>query len=300
MRTRGIRAPALAALAGGLVLAQGALADEEVVRIDVDGAAVVGTLERPAGAPAPVVLLLHGFTGSRDELPVGGTDEGVFARTARLLAEAGYASLRIDFRGSGESDGAWEDTTFSGQIADALAAIDWLVGHGQVDGTRLAVLGWSQGGLVAAHAAAARPGTVDAAILWAAVASPLHSYEALLGADTLATALASAPETEITADLPWGVSTTLRAAFFHEMATTSPPAALAAYPGPLKVIVGSRDDVVTPQPAAGEVFLRYHDGPESLSVFDTDHVWSAFSGPEVLDGQMLPATLEWLDAHVGG
>ena len=28
--------------------------------------------------------LLHGFTGSRDELAVAGTQEGVFSRTARL------------------------------------------------------------------------------------------------------------------------------------------------------------------------------------------------------------------------
>jgi dienelactone hydrolase len=274
-------------------------ATEEVVRLDIGGTAVAATLERPAGDPAPVVLMLHGFTGSRDELAVAGTDEGVFSRTARQLAEAGYASLRIDFRGSGESGGAWQDTTFSGQIADAVAAIDWLEANPAVDGSRLAVLGWSQGGLVAAHAAAERAGAVDALVLWAPVASPLHSFEALLGAAALTEALAAPPDTPIVGQLPWGGTTTLRAAFFQELGVTSPPAAVARYGGPLKVIVGARDDVVAPQPAAGEIFLRYHEGAESLSVFDTDHVWSAFTGPEVLDGQMIPATLDWLNTHLG-
>lgn len=287
-----------ATLAACLTLLPAAAAAEETdVRIDLDGQAIIGTLETPSGDPAPVVLLLHGFTGTRDELPVKDTDEGVFARTARLLAEAGYASLRIDFRGSGDSDGAWEDTTFSGQTADAVAAIDWLSENDAVDGERIAVLGWSQGGLVAAHAVAERP-DVDAAILWAPVVHPLHSYEGLLGAETLAEALAADPETPITATLPWGAETVLRASFFQEMALTNSAAAIAGYEGPLKVIVGAKDTVVAPQPATGEALLRYHEGPEALSVFDTGHVWDAFAGPDTLDGSMVPATLEWLEAHL--
>ena len=71
---------------------------EETVTIDTALGPVIGTLETPAGEPAPVVLLFHGFTGNRDELPVATTEEGVFARTARLLAEQGIASLRAHER----------------------------------------------------------------------------------------------------------------------------------------------------------------------------------------------------------
>ena len=72
---------------------------------------VIGTLALPDGAgPFPIALLLHGFTGTRHELPVVGTEDSMFSRAARWLGERGVASLRIDFRGSGESDGAWEDT----------------------------------------------------------------------------------------------------------------------------------------------------------------------------------------------
>lgn len=101
-------------------------AREQTVQIATDRGNIVGTLATPDGPPAPVVLLLHTFTGMRDELPVAATGEGAFARTARALKKAGYASLRIDFLGSGDSDGAWEDTTISGQIADALEAVRWL------------------------------------------------------------------------------------------------------------------------------------------------------------------------------
>ena len=275
-----------------------AQAAEETVSIAVDGQAVIGTLEVPDGvSDPPVVLMLHGFTGSRDELGVAETEEGVFSRAARVLAENGYASLRIDFRGSGTSEGEWADTTFSGQIADAIAAADWLAASDQVDGGRMAVLGWSQGGLVASHLAKARS-DLDAVILWAPVVHPVQTYSALLGADLVQTAFASPAETEFTATLPWGAETTLKAGFYHELVTTSPIAAVAGFPGPLLVIVGAQDTTVAPQPASGQVLLDYHDGAEKLAVFDTDHVWSAFSGPAVLDEQMLPTTLEWLDAHM--
>ncbi len=274
--------------------------DETTLTFDVEDMPVVGTLTRPAGPPAPAVLLLHGFTGSRDEKEITGTGEGVFSRTARLLAEAGYASLRIDFRGSGDSTGgmSWAETTYSTQIADACAAIDLLAAREDVDAARLAVLGWSQGGLVAMHAAAARPDMVKTAILWAPVINSLYSIAGLFGATTVARALADPPDTTITATLSWGGETTLNARFFQEMVTTSTPAAAALYPGPLKVIVGSLDTAVAPQPASGEVLMRYHRGIHDLSVFETDHAWGAEDGPQTIDGEMLPTTIAWLKSHL--
>lgn len=274
------------------------LASEEEITFEVAGQTVVGTLETPDGssAAAPVVLMLHGFTGTRDELPVKDTEEGVFSRTARILAENGYSSLRIDFRGTGDSGGTWPETTFSGQIADAVAAIDWLKSDKRVDGTSISVLGWSQGGLVATHAVASRP-EVKSTVLWAAVTNPLATFSDLLGKDTVVNALAGPADTPITVKLPWGVETTLNGSFYHELPTTSPAGAIAAYPGPLLVIVGSKDTLVKPQPAAGQILLDYHPGTEKLVLFDTDHVWDAFTGPATLDTKMLPTTLEWLSAH---
>ena len=53
---------------------------ETTVAINSEGQTVVGTLALPThGAPPfPVVLLLHGFTNVRDELPVAGTDEAMY------------------------------------------------------------------------------------------------------------------------------------------------------------------------------------------------------------------------------
>ena len=267
-----------------------------MVRIPTGAGDIVGTLETPDGAPAPVVLMLHGFTGARDELGIKDTDEGVFSRTARRFAEAGVATLRIDFRGSGESDGAWADTTFSGQIADAVTAIDWLATDIRVDGTRISLLGWSQGGLVAAHMAAARP-DVNSTVLWAPVVLPFRTYAAILGADTVNEAQGADGGALIPAKTPWGADVNLNAAFYQEFGAYSTAAAVAQYDGPLKVIVGLRDTAVEPQPALGEVLMRYHDGPEDLLVLDSDHVWNVFEGPQTMDQEMIPKSLAFIEAH---
>ena len=254
-------------------------AEETRITIDTGLGQIVGTLETPPGDPAPVVLLLHGFSGSRDELPIEGTDgEGVFARTARHLADAGYASLRIDFRGSGESDGAWEETTFSGQIADGWAAARWLVDSDLVDGERLAVLGWSQGGLIASHLAF-QPDTVDSLILWAPVTMPAANFVNIFGADTLFEAIAAEADEAVTLTLPWGVDTTLNGAFFDEMLTTSTPAALARYTGPVQIVMGSNDTTILPQPGAGEMLDDYHVGTSEVHLLEMDHVFNVFTGP---------------------
>lgn len=266
---------------------------EEAVTIDTPLGPVIGTLETPAGDPAPVVLLFHGFTGVRDELPVANTDEGVFSRTARLLAEQGIASLRIDFRGSGESPGAFADTTFEGQVADGLAAIDWLEANAAVDGQRLAVIGWSQGGLVAT-AVAGRSDKPDALVLWAAVANPEESFGGIVGAETLAKGL-EAGDAALPVTLPWGAVVELKRGFFEGVTTFDPPAELASYAGPLFIAHGTKDTTVLP--AAVDSFLAAHEGEEAKWVAEMDHVFNAFTGPETLD-QMVGETVAFLKPHL--
>lgn len=270
------------------------MAGEKIVTIAGEDGAIVGTINLPSVDidEAPIMLLLHGFTGTRDELSVAGTDEGVFSRTAHLLSERGVPSLRIDFRGSGDSDSlSWEQTRFSTQIADAVAAIDFL--DREFAGRDVVVLGWSQGGLVAAHAAAMRS-DVDGVVLWAPVARPLQTYSEILGAEVVEKALLAEAEIIIEAVLPWGAPTALEAGFFHEFATTDPVAAMAPVDDPLLVIVGTNDTIVQPQPQMGRLFTKYHSGPSELFVLETGHAFGALENAKTLDA-MVEKTLTWLE-----
>lgn len=267
---------------------------EQIVTFKNEGETVVGTLALPttSGAPYPVVLLLHGFTNERNELPVGGTDETMYGRLARLLAAAGMASLRIDFRGSGESDGAWADTTFTGQLDDARAAVDYLATLSMVNLDRLGVVGFSQGGLIAAELAA-QDERVRTLVLWSPVSSAPDTYKHILGAESVEAGLVAEAPLPVTTQ--WGAQFELGRGFFVDLFRYDPTAAIAEVDAPLLVIVGLEDTTVTPQPAYGELYLTYHDGDERLITLESDHVFNVLtdSDPALFD-EAVGWSVAWL------
>ncbi len=254
---------------------------------------IIGTLAMPTTDTAvPLVLLFHGFKGERDELPIVNTEEGMYSRTARIFAERGIATLRIEFRGSGESEGKWEDTTFTGQIADAIAALDYAGTIKGVDSARIGIIGLSQGGLVAASAAG-QDARIKSLTLWSAAANPASNFANILPLETIKAGLALEDGKALAITLPWGEETSMKRAFFEELYTVDPVASITHYPNPLLVVVGSRDTTVYPQPLQGQVFLNYHEGKEALVVVDGDHVFDVLAtGPEVLD-QAIFNSLAW-------
>lgn len=267
---------------------------EEVVTFSANGQEVVGTLARPDGDPAPVVLMLHGFTGSRDELQTEAVPEGVFARSAKALADAGMASLRIDFRGSGDStaDLSFADTTFEGQVSDALAALEYLETLDQVHSDDIYLIGWSQGGLVGT-AVAGRSDALDAVALWAAPADPESTFGTLLDAATMEKALAGDPDEAVKVTLSW-TEIELKRGFFEGIQTFDPVKEISAYSGPLLVVQGSADTTVTPENA--DMLIAAHEGPEQLWVAEMDHVFNIFATNETLD-LMLSETIGFFKTH---
>ncbi|MDX2004834.1 MAG: alpha/beta fold hydrolase [Meiothermus sp.] len=135
--------------------------NETAIQFDTDGQRIHGMLHLPLN-PAdkvPAVLMLHGFTGQRME------PHRLFVLFSRLLARHGIASLRFDFRGSGESEGGFEEMTVSREIEDVMAAHRFLLSRPEVDPSRVGLLGLSMGGMVAALSVARLE--VAALCLWA-------------------------------------------------------------------------------------------------------------------------------------
>ncbi len=114
-----------------------------------------------AGQPAPVVVVVHGLTGQR----VGRSYHLV--EFARRLSAEGVACVRFDQAGCGESTGDFADLTIPRMAADTLAVVRWAQAQPWADGTRVAYVGLSLGGL-AAVAAEAETGS-RAMALWAPV-----------------------------------------------------------------------------------------------------------------------------------
>jgi alpha-beta hydrolase superfamily lysophospholipase len=107
-------------------------------------------LEGRAGRP--VVLLLHGFRGSRRNCLDG----------AKLLAEAGCGVLLISLRAHGDSTGVVHDFGY-GARRDVTAAVGWLEKH--CPGRPVVVWGQSLGSAAAVFAAGELGGRVRGYIL---------------------------------------------------------------------------------------------------------------------------------------
>jgi esterase/lipase len=113
----------------------------EKIFFEVEGSTVVGILTTPKTETNNAVLLLHGFKGTKEE-------RGDFEELAFELAKNNIASLRIDMRGTKESETATfqlKDMTIYTEKEDALAAVDFL----QIKGFgKIGVIGLSMGGLI--------------------------------------------------------------------------------------------------------------------------------------------------------
>ena len=79
------------------------------------------------------------------------------------FARAGYASLRVDMRGSGDSEGIMSDMYLPDELDDALHVIAWIAAADWCDG-RVGMMGTSWGGTAALQAAAQRPTALKAVI----------------------------------------------------------------------------------------------------------------------------------------
>lgn len=268
---------------------------EKEVSFYKDGQLIKGILTEPAemNATCPAVLILNGFAEQKNGMDVSGTEEAMYEMTARIFAENGIASLRIDFIGSGESEGKWEDTTFSSQIDDAIEAINFFQSIHRINPDRIGVLGLSQGGLVAA-CTASRDDRVKTAVLWSPVAVPAYTYSSILGTDVVTGSLSLEGDEMLEATLPWGPTTFLKKPFYQELFLIDPVAEIAKYNGPLMVVVGLRDTTVFPQPQMGMLFTKYHDGLEKLVILDSNHMLDVNEDSQDLEVAISEA-LYWFD-----
>jgi len=109
---------------------------------------LAGQFELPPGGDArrkPAIAILHGFGGHRD---------GPQQRwSQRFFSALGYATLRLDFRGCGESEGKRGQILPHDQVADTRAAVTYLVSRREIDPTRIALCGTSYGAAIAVYAA---------------------------------------------------------------------------------------------------------------------------------------------------
>lgn len=177
----------------------------------------------------PCAIFCHGFTGHRIEA------HRLFVKAARELVRFGMCAFRFDFRGSGESEGDFSEITITSELEDLCAAVQFVSSAGGVDSNRLALIGLSLGGCVAACYAPTDE-RIKALVLWAAVARPNEIFREHLGGSVI-------NELEENGWIDIGGLKVSRA-FFDELPDVKPLEAAKAFNGRVLIIHGSDDQIV--------------------------------------------------------
>jgi dipeptidyl aminopeptidase/acylaminoacyl peptidase len=146
-----------------------------------DGSAEIhGLMVKPpsfvAGRKYPTLLWIHGGPNGQDEhsLVLDG-----YQFEPQIFAAKGFVVLRVNYRGGSGRGAAFAKAIFADwghkEVEDLLSGVDYLVARGIADAERLAVGGWSYGGILTDYTIATDT-RFKAAISGAGSANQLATY----------------------------------------------------------------------------------------------------------------------------
>jgi putative CocE/NonD family hydrolase len=132
---------------------------ENVWIIMSDGCRIAARIWLPEGAEAAPVPAILEYIPYRKRDFMRARDEPIH----RYFAQSGYAAVRVDLRGSGDSDGVLYDEYTRQELDDALEIIAWIAEQKWCSGA-VGMMGISWGGFNALQVAALQPPALKAII----------------------------------------------------------------------------------------------------------------------------------------
>lgn len=230
-----------------------------------EGAELAARLDLPEGPHLGTALFAHCFTCSKD-IPAA-------RRISGRLAAMGLAVLRFDFTGLGHSGGEFENTSFSSNVGDLLAAARFLEERGMAPGL---LIGHSLGG-AAVLRAAGRIASARAVVTIGAPFDPAHVTKSF--ADALPE-IAEKGSAEVTLG---GRPFRIARGFVEDISAERLGPAIAGLDRALLVMHAPRDmqvDIAN----AGEIFGAAKHPKSFVTLDDADHLVSRKEDAEYAAG----------------
>ena len=228
---------------------------ENATFLGADGQELSARLDLPLGPRRAVALFAHCFSCGKDL-------KSVRRLTSRLTGE-GIAVMRFDFTGLGGSEGDFSDTNFSSNVADLLAAADWLR---QTYAAPSLLIGHSLGGAAALAAAPQIPELVAVATV-GAPADPGHV------AHLFSCALDEIEEHGEADVSIAGRTFTVKQQFLDDIAGSRIDDSLQALRVPLLVMHAPNDEIVSVDNAQ-QIFDHANYPKSFVALDDSDHLLS--------------------------
>ena len=208
----------------------------------------------------------------------------MFVKLSRELAARGIASLRFDFRGSGDSAGDFEQMTVRSELLDALEALKFLGRHKRINSRRVALVGMSLGGAIAAHVVARESSRIKSLVLWAPVAEGAKVLDGLSTPE----AVASLAQTGI---MDYGANL-VGMQFIRQFAEMKPLREVAKAKCPALIVHGSEDETVPLQHS--DLYERALQSPKrkvkKIVIDGADHVFSR----SLWEQRLIAESVNWL------
>ncbi|BAQ08760.1 PGAP1 family protein [Bacillus sp. OxB-1] len=228
----------------------------------------------------PLIVLLHGFVGNK----VG--EHRLFVKAARHFTDRGYAVVRFDFSGCGESDGDYAQVTMTKQLQEVQAVLDHLSSIKEIDARNVILIGHSLGGAIAALTAA-QDCRIKKLVLWSPVGTPYEDITGILGIEKVNVAIEKGK-----VDYEGFY---VGRPFLDDLKKHHPIEAARLYKGPALVIHADADEDV-PKKHAARYLAALHSRPlnqfaETHYIEDADHTFSSYAFEE----KLFETTVDWLD-----
>ncbi len=240
------------------------------------GEILAARLDLPAQVPRAFALFAHCFTCSKESLAA--------TRISAALTQHGIGVLRFDFTGLGGSAGDFSNTNFSSNIADLIAAANWLRDN---HGAPKILIGHSLGGAAVLAAAS----DIEDAVAVATIGAPYDPAHVAHLLGDAASAINANGESEVTLA---GRKFNIKKQFLDDIANQKGGARIAALKKALLVMHSPRDTTVGIDNAA-QIFMAAKHPKSFVSLDTADHL---LTGKE--DAAYVAAVLAaWASRYIG-
>lgn len=287
---------------------------EEVTVKTPAGHVLTGTLTLPKDAKGKIPAVVT-ITGSgqqdRDEYIPLVPNYRLFRQVADTLGRRGIAVLRLDDRAINGSGGDVQKATSADFADDIRAGVAFLRGRSEINGARIALVGHSEGGMIAPLVASTDP-TLAGIVLMAGPAYTgrriidFQLKNAVMGNNTIASSDAEKSKTLASLIANFD-STTAKVPWMAYFLTYDPVPTARKVKVPVLILQGGTDQQVTPDqaPVLQQAFKAGGNKDVTMVVFkDRNHLFlhdpSGFPAGYVklpdgrIDGDVMGTLADWL------